>query len=74
MNTTQAIEQLRTVHTTNRFQFEFNCSMVLAGDSNRKLRQSIVKEITGEVWPVTKCGFHKVADLLKAHFEQLQLF
>lgn len=74
MTTQGTINTLKECYSSDRFQFEFNCSMFLAGDSNKKLRQSIIQELTGEILPVSKCGLHKVSDILKASFEQLQLF
>lgn len=74
MTTAQVIERLKGVYSSNRFEFEFNCSMLLAGDSNKNLRQAIVKDITGQDLPKSKCGMHYVSDILKASFEQITMF
>jgi hypothetical protein len=74
MNTAAAIEKLRQFYSADRFHFEFNCSMLIAGPANKKLRQAIVKELTGEDLPASKTGLHFVSDILKAKFEQLTLF
>lgn len=73
-NAQQVIETLRSEYSSNRFQFDFNVSMYIAGDSNKTLRQEIIKLVTGEKRPLTKCGMHAVSDLLKAKFEQHTLF
>lgn len=70
------IEQLRPYYDANRFRFELYISMYIAGDSKRRLRQELIQELTGELKPrpISKCGMYAVADLLKAHYEQLKLF
>jgi hypothetical protein len=74
MNAKDAIQHLRQFYTVDRFNFDLNVSMVIAGDSKKKLRQAIVKELTGEDKPLRECSMYAVSDLLKASYEQLQLF
>jgi hypothetical protein len=74
MTTQQAIELLRQQYVQDKFHFDFRVSMLIAGDSKKKLRQDIIKELTGEVRPLTKCGMYAAADILKASFEQFKLF
>lgn len=76
MNPQQVIDQLRQTYTGNKFDFDFHASMYLAGDGNKRRRQDIAQILSGDTKPppLSKCGMYHVADLLRAHFEQLQLF
>jgi hypothetical protein len=74
MTTRQTIDLLKSLYVADDFQFEFQCSMYLAGDHHKELRQDIIKEITGELVPKNKAGLHKVSKVLKESFEQLTLF
>ena len=70
----QIIDQLKSLYLTDNFAFSFNCSMILAGDSNKKTRQLIVEYLTGKKDPVSKCGLNRVSELIKADLEQSKLF
>ncbi len=74
MTASEVINQLRTVYSSNRFEFEMNCATYLAGDHRKQLRQDIVLQLTGEKIPVSKCGLHRVSDALKNSFDQITLF
>ena len=71
---TEAIAKLKNEYAADNFQFEMNCSMLLDGNDKRKLRQEIIRQITGETKPVSKCGLIAASQVLKANFEQLTLF
>ena len=68
------IDQIRQVYASDRFYFDCHIAQRLSGDHNKELRRDIVREITGETRPLSKCGMYAVSDVLKAHFEQLSLF
>lgn len=70
------IDKLRDRYSANKFEFDFNVCQFIAGDQNKTLRREIVQILTGELKPrpISKCGMYNVSDLLKANFEQLQLF
>lgn len=70
----KVIEELRTVYNGNRFQFDFAVSQWIAGDHNKELRRQIVKILTAETRPLTKCGMYAVSDVLKNNFDQIKLF
>lgn len=74
MQTETVINHLKEVYTGDKFNFDFQVSMLIAGDSNKSLRQDIVLKITGEKKPLSKCGMYAVADILRANFDQLALF
>lgn len=68
------IELLRNEYNADRFHFEMNVSMFLAGPNNKGLRVQIMEILTHTKMPATKCGMYAVADKLKADFEQISLF
>ena len=68
------IELLRNEYNEDRFHFEMNVSMFLAGPNNKGLRVQIMEILTHTKMPATKCGMYAVADKLKADFEQISLF
>lgn len=68
------IDKLREFHTTDRLQFDGWCATYLSGDHNKELRQDICTTLTGTPQPKSKSGLFRTADLLKAHFEQFNLF
>jgi hypothetical protein len=74
MHTQQAIQLLQKSYNDEPRSFDFYASMIIAGDQNKRLRQDIVKVLTGEVKPVSKCGIYAVIDHLKANFQQSKLF
>ncbi len=69
----QTIDKLRDVYVSDNFQFDFNVSMYIAGDGNKYLRQSIIKILTGQELPASKCGMYACSDALKQNFEQLTI-
>lgn len=70
----KVIELLRNEYNADRFHFEMNVSMFLAGPNNKSLRVQIMEILTHTKVPATKCGMYAVADRLKANFEQISLF
>lgn len=68
------IAEMKNHYESDKFHFDFKMSMFLSGDRNKKKRKAIVKYITGEDKPISKCGLYQVTDLLKAYFEQYKLF
>lgn len=68
------INNLKELYHTDRFHFDFNMSINIAGPSKKTLRQNIVFIITGQKAPHSKCGMYAVCDILKAHYEQHSLF
>lgn len=54
--------------------FEMDCTMLLSGDHNKKLRQAIIYVVTGEVLQFSKCSFSYVCDYIKANHLQTSLF
>lgn len=76
-NTTKAtntIAQLKEIYLTNRPSFDFYVSQYVSGDSNKELRREIIRQMTGEEKPLTKCGMYAVSDILQTSFSQYQLF
>lgn len=71
---TNTINKLKEVYTGDNTSFDFFVSQWVSGDSNKPLRQEIIKQITGEKKPVSKCGMYAVADVLKYSFQQYNLF
>lgn len=71
---TNAINKLKEVYNGDNSSFDFFVSQWITGDYNKPLRQEIVKQITGEKRPVSKCGMYAVADALKYSFQQYNLF
>ena len=74
METTDIINMLAEFHEENPQNFEFNASMLLAGDANKTRRQTIIKIVTGKDVPKSKAGYHAVINVLKQQFTQTKLF
>ena len=53
----------------NENDARFYCCQYLAGDSNKKLRQAIMQELTGQKIPVDKCGINAILDEIKKRKE-----
>lgn len=70
----ELIEDLRKEFQMDLLQFQMNVSMFLAGNHNRKKRQELIKRLTGEQRPVTKCGLTAVTFELNKEFTQTKLF
>jgi len=70
----KVIELLKNEYNTDRFHFEMNVSMFLAGPNNKSLRVQIMEILTHNKVPASKCGMYAVADTIKANFEQTSLF
>lgn len=68
------IEELRKEFQMDMLQFQMNVSMFLAGNHNRKRRQELIRRLTGETRPVTKCGLTAVTFELNKEFTQGKLF
>lgn len=68
------ISDLKKSFDNDRFRFDLQCSMYLAGDHHKRLRQQIIKTVTGQTRPITKCGLHSVSDVLISKFQQPELF
>ncbi len=49
----------------NENEARFYCCNYLSGDSNKKLRQAIMQELTGQKIPVAKCGMNAILDEIK---------
>ena len=71
---TNTINRLKEVYTGDNSSFDFFVSQWVTGDTNKALRQEIVRQITGEKKPASKCGMYAVADVLKYSFQQYSLF
>jgi hypothetical protein len=54
--------------------FEMDCTMLLSGDHNKKLRQAIAYVITGKVLQFAECSFSYVYDFIKSNHLQTSLF
>lgn len=74
LQATNMIDLLRKTFIGDRFYLDREVAQRLSGDHNKEFRREIIREITGETRPLSKCGMYAVADVLKAHFEQLTLF
>jgi hypothetical protein len=70
----QVITELRQAFINDRFQFDMLCTTYLSGDHNKQLRKDVVKIVTAEDRPSTKCGLFAVSDILRGHFNQQTLF
>tara|TARA_R110000868_G_scaffold239674_1_gene494144 strand:- start:1021 stop:1251 length:231 start_codon:yes stop_codon:yes gene_type:complete len=68
------IINLKSLYHADRFHFDFNIAMNIAGPSKKTLRQNIAYIITGQKIPHSKCGIYAICDMLKAHYEQPSLF
>jgi len=73
-NTTELIQTLKTEYDHEPRNFEFIASIYISGDCNKPVRQAIIKQITGEQKPVSKCNFTAVVNELQNHFNQFNLF
>lgn len=73
MTTEATIDLLKKGYIADSFHFAFNCSMLLAGDSNKKLRRAIALHL-GHDLPQSKCGLTNVSAMIKASIEQGKLF
>lgn len=74
MDTTQIIELLREYHAQDAQIFDFNASMLLSGNHNKERRREIIKLVTGEHRPISKCTMYACIDTLKNSFNQIALF
>jgi hypothetical protein len=71
----EMIDRLHKVYTGgNTSLFDFCITQHIGGVHNTKLRQAIVKNLTGEERQTSKCSEFAVADLLKTKYNQLTLF
>lgn len=70
----KVIDMLKSQYQSDKFHFDMNASMFLAGPGNKSLRVQIMEILTHSKVPATKCGMYVVADTLKANFEQISLF
>jgi len=68
------IAQLKEQFLKQDNAFDFYVSQYISGDANKQLRKAIVKHVTGEDRPLSKCGMYAVADVLKNSFIQFNLF
>lgn len=71
---TDIINQLKESFINDSGLFDFHCSQYISGATNREIRQEIVRQLTGEVKPLTQCGMYAAADIMKASFQQYSLF
>lgn len=71
---TEIIQRLRNAYTGNPFQFDAAVGQFVTGEHNKKLRQEIIYQVTGDKKPVTKCAVYAVSTYLKNSFDQLSLF
>ena len=67
------INRMKEYYCSDRFQFDFYIAQFLSGNGNKQLRRGIVKQLTGEDRPASKCGMYAVSDILKSSFEQYQM-
>ncbi len=70
----ELIERLRKSYSANRFQFECSVTQTVQGKKIAVVRQEIIRQVTQEKRPLTRCSTSAVTDCLKAHFEQMTLF
>lgn len=68
------IEMLREFWQQSRNTFEFNASMLLAGDNNKQRRRLIIEQLTGKTLPMSKCSYHATIQHLENSFSQPTLF
>jgi len=74
MTKEQIISYLAAEFKGDNFHFDFQCSMLLSGDSNKALRQELMRDLTGSPVPATKCGLTALTIQLKNKFNQPTLF
>ena len=72
MNT--ILTELRKHYTPDLFAFANLCAAYIGADHHKKLRRDIVKFLIGEDRPVKRCTLMSTAEIIKATFEQPQLF
>lgn len=70
----ELIEEIRKEFTDNLLLFQGRVSMFLAGDHNKRRRKEVIKRLTGEDRPITKCGLTAVTFELNKEFTQTKLF
>jgi len=71
---TNMINELKEAFINDRFYFDSLVAQRVSGDYNKALRQEIIRQVTRERKPLSKCGMYAVADVLTASFTQYQLF
>ena len=74
LKATNTINSLKEVYMKDIRCFDFYVSQYISGDGNKGLRQEIVKQLTGEDKPKSKCGMYAVSDTLRNSFTQYSLF
>jgi len=74
VNATNTVNRLKENWLQDPAMMDFHCAQVISGNHNKTLRQEIVKQLTGEVRPISQCGMYAVSDIMKASFMQYSLF
>ena len=70
--TEQAAKVLHVLtNTKDRHSRSHIICMNVAGPANKQLRQAIVKRLTGQDLPVSKCGITYIENLVDAEVKQL---
>jgi len=70
----KTVAALKLVYQDNTKQWDFIAAQYISGDDKTGLRQEIIRIITGEKRPLTKCSVFATADVLKNSFNQISLF
>lgn len=68
------IDTLKQEYEADAFAFMFKLSGRIGGKHQKRLRQQILTELTGEELPASKCTLELVSNHIKASKEQLTLF
>lgn len=68
------ISEISALYNPDAYIFSMNCSMFIAGDDKRLLRQEIIRQLTGKSLPKSRCEFLYTTEVMKASIEQPKLF
>jgi hypothetical protein len=72
-NVKNVIATLKAIFENDPFHLDFSCAMMIAGNGNKELRRAIMKELTGEDLPLSRCGLGSVQSTLEESFNKLPL-
>ena len=70
----EIIQELEPMYRQDPQIFEFNASMYLSGNGNKRTRQDVIYTLTGTKPPASKAGLTACVIQLKIKYDQTSLF